>query len=540
MRIQWSIVLPLVALLALPALGEDNAPQPQQLSGAVVDAATGAPLPARVYLRHLDTGTFLHVESTAPGGALHFDCERGGFRETHTSLVAAPFRAMLAPGRYVLEAERGHLYHTAHEAFVVADKPVALEVRLRRWLDATSRGWYSGETHVHRPVADLANAMLAEDLNVALPLSYWVTVGEQPPSLDPKAIAAPPKAEVVEIAPGHVYYPMNTEYEIFGWPGRSHTLGAVFVLNHKTPFTVGAPPLGPIREQARREGALFELDKHGWPWSMALAPILGVDLYELANNHLWRTGFLFADFGEKPADYMKVETDARGFTEWGWIQYGFENYYALLNCGFRMKPTAGSASGVHPVPLGFGRVYVHVPEDFSYAAWMDGLARGTSVVSTGPMLFATLGQLGPGSTHKVDPGTALPLKLEAYAPSPIARVEVVQNGQVVDTIAGPGEVNADGAYALSAEANIAVRGSGWVALRCITHTSEGRVRFAHTAPHWIEAPEHPLLPRREEIDFLIARVRTEYERSKDILPPAALEEYRRALETYEAIGASVR
>jgi len=45
----------------------------------------------------------------------------------------------------------------------------------------------------------------------------------------------------------------------------------------------------PIAERARAEGALLDLDKHDWPWSMALVPVMGVDLYELANNHIWRT-----------------------------------------------------------------------------------------------------------------------------------------------------------------------------------------------------------------------------------------------------------
>ena len=50
---------------------------------------------------------------------------------------------------------------------------------------------------------------------------------------------------------------------------------------------------------------------------------------------------------------MKMR-DAKGFTERGWIDFNFQNYYALLDCGFKMRPTAGTASGVHPVPLGFG------------------------------------------------------------------------------------------------------------------------------------------------------------------------------------------
>ena len=53
---------------------------------------------------------------------------------------------------------------------------------------------------------------------------------------------------------------------------------------------------------------------------------------------------------------MKVGQDDRGVSERGWIDFTFKNYYALLNCGFRLRPTAGTASGVHPVLLGFGRV----------------------------------------------------------------------------------------------------------------------------------------------------------------------------------------
>ena len=96
---------------------------------------------------------------------------------------------------------------------------------------------------------------------------------------------------------------------------------------------------------------------------------------------------------------MKVERDARGFTERGWIDFGFQNYYALLDCGFRLRPTAGTASGVHPVPLGFGRVYVHLdPEQgFDGAAWLQGLNQGRSFVTTGPMLLVTLDGQDPGA-----------------------------------------------------------------------------------------------------------------------------------------------
>ena len=102
---------------------------------------------------------------------------------------------------------------------------------------------------------------------------------------------------------------------------------------------------------------------------------------------------------------MKIERDKNGFTERGWIDYGFQNYYALLNCGFRLRPTAGTASGVHPVPLGFGRVYVHCPDGFGYDAWVRGLDRGESFVTTGPMLLVRVNGKNPGTTFKPGEGS---------------------------------------------------------------------------------------------------------------------------------------
>src|SRR5437870_9803203 len=83
-----------------------------------------------------------------------------------------------------------------------------------------------------------------------------------------------------------------------------------------------------------------------------------------------------------------------------WTLYGFLTSYALLDCGFRLSPAAGTANGVHPVPLGFSRVYVHLPRGFDYEAWLNGLKAGRSFVTTGPMLFATVNGQDAGCVFK--------------------------------------------------------------------------------------------------------------------------------------------
>jgi hypothetical protein len=324
----------------------------------------------------------------------------------------------------------------------------------------------------------------------------------------------------------HVFWPRNTEYEIFTVSNRSHTLGAVFVLGHKTPFTLGAPPVGPIAEQARREGALLDLDKQDWPWSMALVPVMGVDLYELANNHHWRTEFGITNWSSAAPDWMGLGAGSRSGTERDWTLYTFQNYYVLLNCGLRLRPTAGTANGVHPVPLGFGRVYVHLPEGFSYEAWMKGLNAGRSFVTTGPMLLAT------ATTHAVT-GTVL-------SEEPVSAVEVLVNGEVRHRVAITQQRNAEGAWEARFLQALTLDGTSWVAVRCFEARAGNRLRFAHTAPTWFDVPGRPLRPRAEEVAFLAQRVRDQIQRSAAMLPPEAMAEYRKALEFYEALARTAR
>ena len=51
-----------------------------------------------------------------------------------------------------------------------------------------------------------------------------------------------------------------------------------------------------------------------------------------------------------------------------------EIYYHLLNCGLRLPPSAGSASGVLPNPVGYNRVYVHVGQGVDVGEVVGGAA----------------------------------------------------------------------------------------------------------------------------------------------------------------------
>lgn len=526
-------------LLLLPVfcLGQDKI----RLRGEVVDADTGKPIACRIYLQAAD-GEWLFVRSANESGSavVYRKSRDKDSVEMHTTLSAHPFVAELPPGEYSVSVERGKEYLPQTKRIEVHERPRPVKFQLQRWIDMSRQGWYSGETHVHRPIEELPNLMLAEDLNVALPLTYWVTRSDTPPERGDKNSPAT-ESKPIAVDDTHVIYPMNTEYEIFTVGRKQHTLGAVFALNHQEVLSLGAPPVRPIAEQVRKQGGLLELDKHNWPWSMMLVPVMDVDLYELTNNHIWRTQFFFRRFGEQPPVYMKVEQDAAGMTEQGWIDFGLQNYYALVNCGFRMRPTAGTASGVHPVPLGFGRVYVQMPDGFSYTGWIEGLNAGRSFVTTGPMLVVNVNDHAAGATVQSQEVSGR-YRVHGWARSanPLTHIEIVVAGKVAKTIEPQNQAMDSGGFETKIDETLKIERSSWIAVRCWERADDGRVRFAHTSPVHIDVADRPLHPRREEVEYLIDRVKTQIQRNDGVLSDVALEEYRAALTVYEKISRQAR
>ncbi|MCA9052407.1 MAG: CehA/McbA family metallohydrolase [Planctomycetaceae bacterium] len=505
------------------------------LSGAVVDDQTGRPVPCRLTLTGSDGKAWFVRSSDPTGSAVVYDKTRSPRSvERHTTLSAHPFVAELPPGEYLLRAERGKEYLPVESVVTLGDEPHSVELRLKRWTDMAARGWYSGDTHVHRSLDELPNVMLAEDLNVALPLSYWVRTAYTAPEQDPLSAAVDAKLTAVDAT--HVIWPVNTEYEIFSVNGQNHTLGAVFVLNHRQSLVPGAPPVTPIAKLAREQGAILDLDKHSWPWSLMLVPVMDVDLFELTNNHVWETEFYFTRWttGVQPEGW-EIETNEHGWTEWGWIDFGFKTYYALLNSGFRLRPTAGTASGVHPVPLGFGRVYVHVPGEFAFDKWMDGLNAGRSFVTTGPLLVCEFNGGDPGQTIVARGPTRLKIRGTAESVRPLAAIELILNGDVVREIPVQNQRSEAGVYTTTIDDEITLESSGWVAVRCFEEHPSRRNRFAHTGPVHVDITGRPLLPRLHEVRYFVSRMEQELERNRGVLKAEELAEYEQALAVYREL-----
>jgi hypothetical protein len=508
------------------------------------DDTTRDILAGRVYLED-EEGRHYFARPVDPAGqAVVYDVERTPqSREKHTTVSPHPFEFEVPEQATVtLTVERGKEYHVATLQVPPPADPTAIqrvEVPMRRWIDMAARGWYSGDTHVHRRLVDCPHLVEAEDLNVAFPLAYWVREARQTGDKGP--VAGQPAPAVIWCGPRRCLWPVNTEYELFTVDGKPHTQGAVFVLNHREPPRLGTPPVAPVADWAHQSGALLDLDKHSWNWTVMIVPRMQVDLFELANNHVWRTNFLFRKWTiEMTPTNWGLEIGPEGVDEAGWIDWGFQTYYAFLNCGFRMRPTAGTGSGVHPVPLGFGRVYVEVPGDFTYEQWIEGLNAGRSFVTTGPMLFSRFNDHPAGTTVRdAQPGYRLRVQGTAANPRPLDRLEIVVNGEVVRTISPANTAGPRGEYVSPWDETIVLPHSAWVAVRCYDRGDDRRSRFAHTAPVHVEI-DGPVRPRKREVQHFIERMEHEIQRNQGVLAPAELAEYEHALDIYRNLAKIAR
>jgi hypothetical protein len=195
----------------------------------------------------------------------------------------------------------------------------------------------------------------------------------------------------------------------------------------------------------------------------------------LANNHMCRDRMSESEAWGKPRIVERLPAPlGNGY----WTQ---EIYYHVLNAGLRVPPSAGSASGVLPNPVGYNRVYVHLDRGMDYPEWWKGLRAGRSFVTNGPLLRVRANGQLPGHVFAADKGQAIKLDLKAELTSqdPIRFVEIVRNGAVERRVPFEDVVKSGSLGAIE------FKESGWFLVRAIADNKK-TFRFASTAPFYVE------------------------------------------------------
>ncbi len=385
----------------------------------------------------------------------------------------------IVPGRMTIELPSGH--YRVHAERGPEHRPVTVEFNLRagerrhvrlhptRWIDMNARGWYSGDLHNHHNVDEIPTLLIAEDLNLTPTLVDWVWEDSQ------RSESPTTDAPIRSVDAHHVYSVLDKEVErLVEGPGAVDLLG----LHSPIPFQGYRlyPPNTVFTEAAHGEGGYVDAEKIVWRDIPALVALGQIDFAGIVYNHFNRQG-------------VELETDSWGMipkwrtefhTKAGMPLWAMEVYYHFLNCGFRLPVSAGSASGVKEAPLGYNRVYVHLKEPFSYAAWFRALKAGRSFATNGPFLFLIVAGLEPGATIKTRPGKKLRVRVEAKSLRALDRLEVIYRGRVIRSFQ---HHNRRGDLVGTFE--FAPPTDGWLAARVFEKPSR-TIRFSHTSPVYLD------------------------------------------------------
>lgn len=401
-------------------------------------------------------------------------------------------RLDLPPGDYTFELERGPEYRSASGRFTI-EKGVrgSKEIALSRVIDMSRSGWWSGDLHMHRDPEEIELHLLAEDLHIGPVITWWnnaqVFKGGPPPQT-------------------RVKFDQDRFYDLLAGEDEREG-GALLYFNLSKPLPLrGAKrehpsPLVFVELARQSPNVHIDIEKPFW-WDMPVWIASGqMNSIGVAHNHMHRDGVLANEAWGKPRDVSRYP-NPYGNGEWT-----MDIYFHLLNAGIRIPPSAGSASGVLPNPVGYNRVYVYCGKELSWQNWFENLQAGRVFVTNGPLIRPevrrTDGQTEqdaalPGHLfqHRGGETVKLDILLDLVTPDD-AVLQVIKDREVVH------EGTADQWNKTGGKLRAAVEftKSGWMAVRVIA-PSDKTYRFAMTGPYYVQIGSKPRVSKNSAQFFL--------------------------------------
>jgi hypothetical protein len=428
-----------------------------RLTVRIVDEADGRPVPARVHLDAADGRAYAPSDSWLREDFFVEDhLETTPYQFFYTG---GTFDVMLPVGHVSVTVTRGLEYAPAQStAQITRDHTAAMTIRLRRVDDPKSKGWWSGDNHLHMNYAgvyyttpaELLRQAAAEDLHV---LNNLICNKEQripdvdrfTGKIDPVSTAGRVLFHSQEYHPpfwGHaVFLGLKEHLIIPDYVGYANTVAASSYPTNTTVFRV-----------AKAQGAL--------------------------------TGYAHDTGAHLPVDLALGTVD---FLEANWPET-METLYHAWNSGYRIVASAGVdtfSDFYRSNVLGTNRVYVRSGPALDYGRWMEDFRKGRSFVTTGPLIYLRVNGKETGDEIDLSGGSRpLTAEVSVVSISPVEKLELIHNGKVIDATSKA-----------ELRKTITVDGSGWFAARVRARPIRNirkPVPWAATMPVWVICDGRPV------------------------------------------------
>jgi hypothetical protein len=370
--------------------------------------------------------------------------------------VNGPYEARVPAGTYTLVVTRGPEYRAHRQSVSIpADGTAPVTVSLARYTDLPSRGWYSGESHVHLGRDQVADPevwaqIAAEDLHIAHLLEMGNIMG--------------------------TYF----KQPAWGRRGRYERDGVALVSGQEDPRTV-----------MRGHTIHWNVDTH------AHFEAEGFFQYHLVFERTRRGGATtgYAHRGEGFNGRRGLALDVPfGLVEFIEVLQGgriaMETWYSFLNLGFKILPVGGADWPYFgPTLPGVERTYVKVDGPFTIDAWLAGFRRGHAYVTNGPFLEFTVNGNPMGEEIRVARGSTLDIAAAAQLNPDVDaldQLELVVLGDVATQAAAGGRDRVQLKTTLKADRSM------WVAVRAYgAHQEPQFTTIAHSAPIYVVVDDEP-------------------------------------------------
>lgn len=391
--------------------------------------------------------------------------------------VDGDYEAEVPVGTYQLVASKGPEYRVYQGTVDVrAGETTDATLKLERYIDQPSRGWYSGDGHLHLMRDETEDVTLwgyvtAEDIHVSnlLEMGNIVTTHYRQPAWG---------VEGRFLRDGHMIAsgqedPRTTQ--------RGHTIHH----NLQRPFHLPADRYffyHEVFEESHRQGGVSGYAHYGSSFNGRRGLVLDVP-FDLV-------------------DFVEILQGGRLVTN---------NWYPFLNLGFKLNPSAGSDFPYFGPSLpGVERYYVELEGPFDPDAWYAAFKAGRVFVTNGPLLDFTINGQSMGTELHVSRGERLDVSVLAQLNPDmdrLGRIELVAHGEVIATVSANGGDRAELNEVLTADESM------WVAVRAFGEQEvpqQGGLQhyaaLAHSAPIYIIVDNQPFW-KTEDVPSLVAEQR---------------------------------
>jgi hypothetical protein len=428
--------------------------QTTNVSLTIVDEATGKPIPGVIRVRKEDSSV------VAPGGLV----SRGWGLDAKAAIsewfvVPGEVTVKLPQEKLMIEAISGIESDRVITSIDLTDaNSREIRIRLPRFSDRRRAGWYAANTHLHlsklsREESDryLREIPAADRLDVLF-ISHLERADDDRGYITNQY----PTGRLRDLEAAGVLVSNGEEHRHnFGPQGEGY--GHVMLLGIKElvqPVSIGygiskkhpdAPPIRAGIDTAHEQGGTAIWCHNNW-------------------------GF------EDVPNWLAGKLDAQNIFDGG-SHGGYEDsFYRYLNAGLRVPFSTGTDWFMYD----FSRVYARVDGELSPESWLAALRAGRTFITNGPLLEFRVNDSGPGDTIALDQPAALEISASAVGRLDFDRLEVIQNGRVIETVPTR---PVDGHYAARLRVKLPVSEPGWIAARISpsAKTEYGNPLFAHTS-----------------------------------------------------------